>query len=542
MNGNQEKQACEDAGKKSIQRTSFKRLLRQASCLIFLLFCAALTAFLLYLSFPRFGYAWLGWLSFFPFTWGILKIHRFWPSVLYAWVAGFVFHALALFWIYYTCRQGGGLSVGLSLGAWFGLSGLLALQMAFWGGGLFYLKKTGAFFPVLAACGWVALEWLHQTIAFYGLGFPWFMLGGTQWNFPQMLQLVSLVGVYGLSFCLAWSGVQLGWALHHPSANKIVGSILLVLALCCSVYGFGSYRLTQFARIKKHQPLLSLQTALVQPNIDQYKKWDEAYEQEILERLLQMGRQLTPGKIMLTVWPESVSPGPLSEEKYFSLFKEIATSSHSYQLVGSFAADEKNQYVSADLLGPQTDDLQTYQKIKLVPFGEFVPLSSFLQKLFPNVEALNDLGTFTPGPTNQKLLDLNGVLIGSTICYESIFPQLWTAQARQGARIFVNLTNDAWFFQTAAPYQHLSANVVRAVETGRPVLRATNTGFSAIINPVGEIEQKSGLFTQEILQASVALPVGEYNTFYTQWDDWFAWLCAAVFFTLLISTMVFAYD
>ena len=155
---------------------------------------------------------------------------------------------------------------------------------------------------------------------------------------------------------------------------------------------------------------------------------------------------------------------------------------------------------------------------------------------------LNELGSFTPGARNQNLLDLNGVLLGSTICYESIFPQLWLSQTRKGARVFVNITNDAWFFDTAAPYQHLAANVVRAVEIGRPVLRAANTGFSAHINPVGQIEQVSSLFTQTRLQTSVALPVGEYNTFYTQWGDWFAWVCVAIFFTLLISTMVFAYE
>ena len=132
--------------------------------------------------------------------------------------------------------------------------------------------------------------------------------------------------------------------------------------------------------------------------------------------------------------------------------------------------------------------------------------------------------------------------VGGTICYESIYPQLWLSQNRQGAKFFVNVTNDAWFFDTAAPYQHLAVNVLRAVETGRPVLRAANTGFSAFIDPFGRIEKQSGLFTREILRSAVPLPVGEMRNFYTQWGDWFAWLCAALYFTLLISTMVFAYE
>ena len=523
--------------------SSVKRIVREIGRTLFLFFCIFVTAFCLYLSFPKPGYAWVAWVAFVPFAWGIVKVRRFWSSVFYAWLVGFLFHALSLIWVYYTCLNGGGLSVELSLAAWLGLSGLLALQMALFGGSCYFLKKTGVFFPILAACGWVAFEWAHQTIAFYGIGFPWFMLGGSQWNFPEMLQLVSITGVYGLSFCLVWVGTQLGWALTNPSVKKLVGSLLLAVVIASSIYGFGHYRLEHFEQIRKHQSLLSLQAVLMQPNIDQYKKWDEAYEQEIMDVLASMGEQVSSSNAVLTVWPESTTPGPLQEEKYATLFRNLANTSHSYQLVGSVVPGTKQeQYVGAYLVGPDSENWQEYRKVKLVPFGEFIPFASGVQSLFPDMDVLVELGAFTPGPTSQELLNLQGVLLGSTICYESIFPQLWVAQARKGAKVFVNVTNDAWFFATAAPYQHLSANVLHAVETGRSVLRAANTGFSAVINPVGKIEDKSGLFSREILYSAVALPVGEYQTFYTQWGDWFAWVCALLFFTLLISTIVFAYE
>ena len=508
---------------------------------VFLLFCILLTAGLLYLSFPKPAQPGWAWVALFPFIWGLLKLRGFWSSFFYAWLSAFIFHAASLYWVYYTCLHGGNLSTGLSLAAWWGLCALLSLQMAIFGGCCFFLKKTGAFFPILAACGWVAFEWLHQTLAFYALGFPWFMLGATQWNFPQTLQLVCLTGVYGLSFVLAWTGIQLGWAVSNPSVKKIVGSILLVAALFFGVYGFGQYRLEQAEKWSKGHSLLSVQTALMQPNIDQYKKWDEAFEQEIIDTVRAQAAQLTSDHVRLTVWPESVSPGPLTEEKYASVFEEIASSTRSYQLVGSFVPGEK-QYVGAYLLPPNSDEWQVYQKIQLVPFGEFVPLQGWLQTVFPDVEVLGELGSFTPGSAMQPLLNMEGVLLGSTICYEAIFPQIWLSQVRKGAKLFINITNDAWFFDTAAPYQHLAANVIRAVETGRPVLRAANTGFSAIISPIGKIERKSGLFTPAILEDSVPLAVKEYNTFYAQWGDWFAWLCTAVFFTLLISTIVFVYE
>ena len=152
------------------------------------------------------------------------------------------------------------------------------------------------------------------------------------------------------------------------------------------------------------------------------------------------------------------------------------------------------------------------------------------------------LGSFSAGPSVQPLLDAGGVKLGTTVCYEAIFPQLWRERNKEGAQLFINITNDAWFFNTAAPYQHLAANVLRAVENGRPVLRAANTGFSAYIDAFGNIKEQSNLFTQEILTLSVPLSVTDRNTFYTQWGDWFAWICAILFFTIGISTVVFFYE
>ena len=316
--------------------------------------------------------------------------------------------------------------------------------------------------------------------------------------------------------------------------------MLLAAALFVGIYFYGHCVLPE--EQSSRAPLLSINVAVMQPNIDQYKKWSPAYEEEITQTLDDMGHSLAGQDVMLMVWPESAVPGELGEEKYTHLFEDIASATEAYQVVGSNVPQGDTQYVGAYLLSPNRDEWQSYRKIKLVPFGEYIPLEKTVRSLFKEVAVLGELGAFTPGPRNQEPLDLAGVPVGQTICYESIFPQLYVAQNRQGAKLFLNLTNDAWFFDTSAPYQHLAANVLRAVETGRPVLRAANTGFSAVIDPFGRIEQKSSLFTREILRASVPLPVGDKMNFYTQWGDWFAWLCAALYFTLLISTMVFAYE
>ncbi len=525
-------------------RERVKFALMYISRFTFLAGCLGATAFLFYVSYPRISFSYAAWLVLAPFVWGLCHVRRFWGALMYGWLAGFVSNALLLYWVYYTCVHGGGLSVPLALGAWLGLAALLGTAFAVFGGGCYFLKKTGALFPLLAACGWVALEWLHQTVAFYGIGFPWVMLGYTQWNVPQVVYLAAYTGVYGISFVLAFVGISVGWFLQLPKLRQGLWQLVLAVGLFAVVFGWGTHLKKRQQHWLEHpHTLLSVQAALLQPNIDQYKKWTDTYEEEIAHTLATMGQTLADKNVYLAVWPESAVPGSLTQERYYDLFSQIAQQSNAYQVIGSnLFITPQEQYVGAYLLNPQADGLSAYRKIKLVPFGEFIPLEGLLKIFTRHVEVMGALGSFVPGPFEQPLLDAGGVKLGTTICYESIFPQLWRAQNNNGAQLFVNITNDAWFFDTAAPYQHLAANVLRAVENGRPVLRAANTGFSAFIDGFGNIRAKSGLFTQEILHVSVPLSVREGSTFYARWGDWFAWVCAVLFFTIGISTVVFFYE
>jgi apolipoprotein N-acyltransferase len=371
------------------------------------------------------------------------------------------------------------------------------------------------------------------------------MLGYTQWNVPEVLYLASFTGVYGLSFILAFTGACVGWGFAVPGVRQGFWQFILGTLVFASVFGFGKYqtdRRLAWEERRQVQSLLNVQASLLQPNIDQYKKWTPQFEQEIRQTLQQMGDSLAGKGVYLAVWPESVVPDSLTEENSFNLFADIAQKSEAYQILGSNVFENNQQYVGAYLMAPQTAELSVYRKIKLVPFGEFIPLEPLVRKVTKNLEVMGSLGAFVPGDLRQSLLEAGGVKLGTTICYESIFPQLWRAQHKAGAQLFVNITNDAWFFQTAAPYQHLAVNVLRAVENGLPVLRAANTGFSAYIDARGVIRAQSGLFTQEILTVSVPLSVRQKETFYAHWGDWFAWVCALLFFTIGISTIVFFYE
>lgn len=506
---------------------------------LFLILCAAATAVLVKYSYPRASYYALAWVAVAPFIVGLMRVKNLWGAFVYSWFTAVLLYGGVFWWVYRTCYEGGGMTAAQSYGAWLGLSALIGLQFAFWGSSCFFLKKLKFLFPVLAACGWVALEWLHQTIAFYGLGFPWFMFGYSQWNFPQALQLASLTGVYGISFALAFVGVAIGYAFSGKAGFK--GGVFQVLAagvLFGCVCAFGSWTLSR----PEPKALLSMQAAVMQPNIDQYKKWSPQFEAEILATLQDMGSQLKGSGAMLAVWPESAVPGALTEEPYFDLFDQISVDAGVFQAVGSNILADGKQYVGAYVMSPFAQEMQEYRKVKLVPFGEYIPMENLVRQVASHVEVLGELGSFTPGPLKQPLLQVSGIPVGLTVCYESIFPQLWLAQNRAGAKLFVNVTNDAWFFESDAPYQHLAVNVLRAVETGRPVLRSANTGVSAIIDRFGHILQSAPLNTRAILRGGVTLPINEAKNFYTQWGDWFAWLCAVFYFTLLISTFVFAYE
>ena len=505
---------------------------------LFLAVCACATAFLFKISYPKPSYSLLMWLALAPFTLAVVRLRGFWSSFFYSWLTGVLVFAGLYYWVYITCLYGGGMTPALSLTPWLGLSAVMALQFAVFGGSCFYLKRLQWAFPVLAALGWTALEWGHEMLASYSLGFPWFTLGYSQWNLPQIIQVASLAGTAGVSCLVAFCGVSVGYAFATPSLRRGIGQLLLAAAVFLGAYGYGAFVLSH----KPAHSLLSLHTAVLQPNIDQYKKWSPEFEQEILNTVSDMGAQLAGKNIMLAVWPESVTPGPVQEEPYLSLMQGIAKNSGAWQLAGSNRAEDGKQYVSAFLFSPSGADLSWYDKTHLVPFGEYIPFEQTVRSLLPNVEVLGELGTFSAGEWEQPLLQINQIPFGQTICYESVFSRLWKAQVKAGARFFINITNDAWFFDTDAPYQHLAVAVLRAAETRRPVLRAANTGISAVISASGEILARAELNTRAMLTAEVPLPLGAYESFYVRWGEWFSWICAAIYFTILISTMVFAYE
>jgi apolipoprotein N-acyltransferase len=362
--------------------------------------------------------------------------------------------------------------------------------------------------PAVAAL-WTGLERTHATF-----GFAWLDLGNAGIDMSVPLRLAPFVGVYGLSFVFALlaTGVACLY-LRVPRLRLVPLALLFLLWVLPSI----------------PQRFSADKTALVvQPNINPDLEWTGLL-QEKTEQQLSVLSEAIPAP--LAIWPEL--PAPLY---YYNdpVFHRVATDialHHGFFLFGTVAYTSTNQPLnSAVLLGPQGTELGRYDKIDLVPFGEFVPAAfSFVNRI------TQEAGDFAPG-RDIKVLPGAGNRMGVFICYESAFPDLVRQFTRQGADVLINLSNDAYFGRSEAREQHLLLVRMRAIENRRYIVRATNDGITAVIDPAGLIRKRLPQYKEAA--AVVRYGVVQTTTFYARHGDWFAWGCLAVSLVLAIFQLL----
>jgi len=456
---------------------------------------------------------WLAWVALGPLSFYLLKAKTRRAAVGGGLLCGFLTYLGLLYWIYPTMRAGGVhpavSALGLALLA-LTLAGEFAL-ISLYG---FQLRKIGArAWPYVFAAAWFALEYGKIWLSQKAVWFPWFMLGYTQWDYTPLIQIASVTGVYGLSAAVCFTGALLGAVLASDAAPARKGLRLLpALFVFCGLWYFGA---TELVRAEAFVPAKTVQVALLQPSIDFYAKWQESEAEGIKKNLAGL---LGEVKGTLAVWPENALPCWIDDaECAWWLKGAVAASGAQASVVGSVSKGG-GRHVSAFLLDGGGDITSSYDKRQLVPFGEYVPLRDFLGKYIKPVAAL---GEFEPGAQEQRLLEVDGVKVGAAVCYESIFPYLFAGDARDGAGLFVNITNDGWYLDTAAPHQHFIANIFRAVETRRTVVRAANNGISGVIDPWGRVTARTHLNERTVLKAQA--PVSSEEAFFPQRGHWFAW-------------------
>ena len=479
---------------------------------------AAMSGVLLAISFPLPGLAIVAWGALLPLLVAVgQKPAR--DAFRLGYCAGFVSFVAILYWLNIVMTTYGKLPLPVSLVLTLVLSSYLALFI----GVPFYLgrraQEAGIPLSVSLPLLWVAGELLRSFLL---TGFPWASLGYTQYRTLPLIQIADLTGVYGLSFLIVLGNVALlrlaVWVRARNGVSFPFRETAILLLLLAMTVGYGFFRLNQPEEGKK------VRVALAQGNIPPDVKWDPAFQETTVATYERLSRQVLAGSIDLLVWPESALPFFYqTEEQYAARVQRLARELQCSLVVGSPAfrrdGDSLRYMNSAFLLGPTGETLGRGDKYHLVPFGEYVPLA----KLFPFVHKLVvGIGDFSPGEAITPLAAPFGKL-GVLICYEGIFPEISREFARKGAQLLVIVTNDAWYGRSSAPYQHFSMAVFRAVENRVPLVRAANTGITALIDSRGHIQGMTGLFREALLTGEVRL--GNGNTLYSRIGDLFAWLC-----------------
>ncbi len=468
----------------------------------------------------------LAWPAFILFAFGIARCKSFFGAFFYGLMVGIIFYVGAFYWVYPSVQQMTG-SVDLALLSIFGLACVLALQFSFFGGLCHFLRGKKWLYPLGAGCMWVALEFLHQTLAYYFLGFPFFVLAYSQFENLALIQIASYGGAYAVSFLIVFFGFSMALAAGKDYFGRRIIMFFMPLALITGALFYGSFTTQQQGQ--------KLSVALMQPNTHTpltQGRYEDAYYM-----VYDQAKTLRSKKLDLIIWPETSVYGALTDEEYENFLPALSQDTGALQIAGSYHGDN----VTAALIG-QSGVTDFYAKIKLVPFGEYLPFEGLLRGLYENLGIAALTGTFTPGKQPSKVFDLGGAKAGANICFESLFPSIWRAQAKAGAEFFVNITNDGWFLQTAAPYQHLRASVFRAVENGRPVLRAATTGISALISKEGQILYQSAPYTVDTALLDFYFNPAPAKTFYTKHGDIFAMACALLAITLLSFVIAFKED
>lgn len=438
--------------------------------------------------------------------------HAFFQSF----VAIFIQYSIVVFWIYIAVHVHGHVAAVPSVLVTMGLAWLMAVKGAvFFTAGRFLSQRFNISFLWLAPFTICALEYFKNFYVFNG--FPWGNAGYSLGRIDEFLQLASLVGVYGIVFWAALVNSLLALALER---EKKVVYLVAALSLVILAYAYGITRISQ----GKNEFAPSIKVAILQGNIPQEIKNDSRlYADDIMAIYLKMQRKAKEEGAKIVIWPEAAHPRMLKKDiKDLGLKDEEQIASIIGATVYGQTDGKFYAHNSALLLNSNGLVVRRYDKSHLVPFGEYVPwpFNGLVDEIVPGMGAFLPGTEFVPEKLSLGLADQ--LMIGTTICYEGIFPEISRAYAQNGASLLVNLTNDAWYGLSSAPYQHLLMYRMRSVESGLPFIRSTNSGISAWIDVYGRIHKPTRLFEREMILADVALI--KKDTLYVAIGDVFAQL------------------
>jgi len=477
---------------------------------------SVLTALFHIAIFPKLQLSWLAFVSLTPLLL-LLKTETRRRLFLFGFVCGFLFDLGNLYWIYFVIQHYSSVHPVLCIGILF----LLCLLLGFFWALFLYLAGllrdqaglSRALF--VAPFLWVLLEWTRG----YVTQFPWCLFGYSQSNHLRIAQFASFAGVFGLSWLLvAWNAALVTFIVLR---KRLFLAAIATILLSIAIYGHFRIQMPVGDRSSK--------IGVVQGNVPQDVKLDYSFGESIHRKHLAMTMDLVErAKPEIVFWSEAATLFPLRDGGIWTKqIGELASVNRIPIVLGSDTFTGEEVFNSAYLVNESCQIQGQYDKVYLVPFGEFVPLKKiffFAGKMVP------EISDFTAG-TNFEPFVIKGEKVSVNICFEVVFPQLSREFCMRGATLLATITNDAWFGRTAAPYQHFAMATMRSIENRRYMVRAANTGISGFVDPYGRILQETELFVPAGITGDVRF-VNE-KTFYTRFGDWIVYLsmfvCAAAF-------------
>lgn len=502
---------------------------------------AALSSVLQILIFPKPSLFFLCWIAFTPLIYALLRgrggdgelvdsegrsLRPFTvkQGFLIAWVCGVLWYLGSCYWVYPVMNDYGGLNPIAAALITMVFCVIMALHHGAFGGLLVLMSRRSSLGnrrPLfLAPFFWVAIEYFRDRVT----GVPWLPLGSAQVNNVPFARIAEVTGVYGLSFAvmLVNCAFAAGLLLYgRRRTNLLISATAAAIAL-----QMGIFAKAEVFPASKEALLVQENVPILDPN-----QWTpQLYDQTIgsLAQLSVPQHRSNSDDLGLIVWPESPAPFFIDDPRLRPWLATIARDSNSYLVIGSVGTAPSKVPGSQQLLNsalvvdPSGRFLGHYDKIHLVPFGEYVPLQEYL--VFAK-KLTREVGDFARG-TERKVFDIDGTRIGVFICYESIFPDEVRQFTANGAQVLVNISNDGWYGETGAPFQHLEMARMRAIENHRWVLIATNNGVTASIDPYGRIVKKLPRNVRASLVAPFAPQIE--TTFYVRYGDVFAWFCVVI--------------
>jgi apolipoprotein N-acyltransferase len=497
---------------------------------------AALAGALLALSFPKFGHPACAWIALVPLFlalsgWtgrpGPLRGTTAARGAFLGLVTSLVFFCGTLYWTGPVLVTFGGLPGPLGVVSVLLLSLYLGLYNAVGTAALgVILRRFGAAGFWLAPMAWVSGEYLRGTLL---SGFPWVVIGDTQVDVLPVAQVASVLGLYGVSLLVAFVNGALAYALLAPPRMR-VRTIAGTAAVLLSVAVWGAWRVADGSLTRAGSPI---RVGLLQGNIEQKDKWDPGQARRIFTTYIAMTRDAVRRGAEYVMWPESSTPFMFEENAVGGQqIRDLAAEVRVPLLFGSdqiVRGATPHLYNAAFLVTPDRRTAAVYRKMQLVPFGEFIPLQHWISFLSPLV---GGLATFAAGES-VTMLPIGDHKASTAICYEVIFPHLAREAVERGSELLTTITNDGWYGTTSAPYQHFALASMRAIEQGRYLVRAANTGISGAVDPYGRVVAKSAIFEQTGVVVDVRFLQG--RTIYSRIGDVAAYASLAITALALVA-------